>query len=82
MNPLILLKEEAYTKFEPEDSVGEELRKAKRKNQSKRAVRKGMSIFEKLFPKVFLTEPSLVDFTTQWEKFYLSLISELPGKKI
>ena len=40
-----------------------------------------MIIFEKLFPKAFLPSPYLVDFETQWEKFFLLLTNELPGKK-
>ena len=81
MNPIVLLKEEAFTPFISKDCVGYEKRKANRQNQNKRAIRKGISIFEKLFPKAFLPEPSLVDFATHWEKFYLSLITDLPGKK-
>ena len=81
MNPLISLKEKAFTKYVTEDNVGAEKRKANRQNQNKKAIRKGISIFEKFFPKAFLSNPVLVDFTTQWEKLYLALIDELPGKK-
>ena len=81
MNPMILLKEEAFTKSISTEDVGIKQRKANRQNQNKKAIRKGISIFEKLFPKAFLPNPVLVDFTTQWEKFYLALIDELPGKK-
>ncbi|MBU2871042.1 site-specific integrase [Colwellia sp. E2M01] len=81
MNPIIILKNDAFTPFESEDGAGEKKRKIVRNNQNKRAIKKGIIIFEKLFPKAFLPEPLLVDFTTQWEKFFLSLARELPGKK-
>ncbi|WP_159816886.1 site-specific integrase [Colwellia sp. 20A7] len=81
MNPIIFLKKEAFTKSLSEDSVGVEQRKVNRQNQNKNAIRRGINLFEKLFPKAFLPEPSLDNFITQWEKFYLGLISDLPGKK-
>ena len=81
MNPLITLKEEVYTQVISEDSVGSNKRRINRINEDRKAIRKGMIIFEKLFPKAFLPSPYLVDFETQWEKFFLLLTNELPGKK-
>lgn len=81
MNPIVVLKNKAFTPFEPENGSGVEKRKAVRLNQNKRAIQKGVIIFEKLFPKAFLPEPSLDNFTAQWEKYFFNLSSELPGKK-
>lgn len=81
MNPIILLKEETFTRSISEAEVGVDKRKIDRQNQNKRAIRKAVIIFEKLFPKAFLPSPSLVDFSEQWGKFYTTLINELPGKK-
>jgi integrase len=81
MNPIVVLKNKAFTPFEPENGSGVEKRKAVRLNKNKRAIQKGVIIFEKLFPKAFLPEPSLDNFTDQWEKLFFDLASELPGKK-
>lgn len=81
MNPIIILKNNAFTPLESEKGSGEIKRKAVRLNQNKKAIRKGVIVFEKLFPKAFLPEPSLDNFTAQWNKFFSNLASELPGKK-
>ena len=57
MNPLITLKEEVYTQVISEDSVGSNKRRINRINEDRKAIRKGMIIFEKLFPKAFLPSP-------------------------
>ena len=79
-NPIILLKEKVNTPIMTEESVGKIKRETTRKRNKNKLIKKGLILFEKHFPQIFLPEPELTSFNEKWPIFVKALCAYLSSQ--